>query len=468
MTEGVNEDHLEAIVDAQPNSNNNITIDLTADDSDDYNDSKDDEEPSVKKIVIFNNGASTSRNYTAVNAGASTSAQELNHKKPFNCDLCVDVLQKNVPVDLSCDHRFCYQCFITHLKTNRNTSNHCPICNREIDDNIIRCSLSPVDYIYYLEHFRDNLRNALKKKVQNGSSQESPGSDTQSELHRLYDLSYVKNSLPFECPICMVDIKIGDGVMLKNCLHSFCKDCIEETVKHSEDPQVPCPFNDEHGSCEFHLEEREIRALVSEETLEKHLERSFKRAETSLENVFHCKTPDCSGFIQHADDSRAFLCPVCNVVNCLSCKNIHDGMTCHDYKLTFKNDKKSQHELKMTEAAVKKMLADDKVTTEKITKFNKLTFSIFRQFSVLDAVLSFKKTLAVTTFCACPASSEYVISLKGRDIHWKRLSMVSRSQLMDVIAKAMEKLSVILSVMTVTKIREVCTLTVHKTRQNHK
>lgn len=126
------------------------------------------------------------------------SSQQLNHKKSFNCLSCGNNLQENVHVVLSCDHRFCYQCFIAHLKRNRKPSNHCPICNGAIDDNIIRCSLSPVDYIYYLEHNRDNLRKALKKKVRNGSSQEF-SSDTHSELHRLYDLSYVKNSLPFEC-----------------------------------------------------------------------------------------------------------------------------------------------------------------------------------------------------------------------------------------------------------------------------
>lgn len=365
-TEGVNDDGLQPIDKCNKNSIENIIIDLTSDDNDDNNDRKDDGEPRVKKIVIYNDGASTSRNYWVVNAGASTSDQQLKHKKSLNCFSCGNNLKEIAHVDLNCDHRFCYQCFIAHLRKNRMPSNNCPICNGTIDDDIIRCSLSPVDYIYYLEHFRDNLRNALKEKQQNESSIK-----TQSELHRLYDMSYVKNSLPFECPICMVDIKIDDGVMLKNCLHSFCKDCIEETVKHSEDPQVPCPYNDEHGSCEFHLEEREIRALVTEETLEKHLEKSFKRAETSLENVFHCKTPDCPGFIQHADDSRAFLCPLCNVVNCLTCKAIHDGKTCHEYKLTFKNDKKNRREMKMTEAALSKMLADDKVISKENIKINR-------------------------------------------------------------------------------------------------
>lgn len=38
---------------------------------------------------------------------------------------------------------------------------------------------------------------------------------------------------------CLLDeIKIGEGVILKSRLHSFCKDCIEETVEHSVNPQM--------------------------------------------------------------------------------------------------------------------------------------------------------------------------------------------------------------------------------------
>lgn len=334
-------------------SGSKMFIDLTEDDDNDG-------EPVAKKIVIYNDGASTSRGFPPPAVPVPAPSASRRHKQ---CSSCGSNFQGVNSINLTCGHRYCYRCFIFILRRNQKISNHCLHCNDLIDDDIVRASLMPTDYIYYLEHTRDNLRRALKDKDQNGLTNGSAKSSTETELHRLNDMSFVKNSVPFECPICMTDIRIDDGVILKNCLHTFCKACIEETVKHSDEPQVSCPFNDEHGSCEFHIQEREIRALVTEETLEKHLEKSFKRAATSLDNVFHCKTPDCAGFIQHAEDSRAFLCPVCNAVNCISCKVIHDGKTCHEYMLTFKNDEKSQLELRMNEAAVNEMLNTGEVRT---------------------------------------------------------------------------------------------------------
>ena len=40
---------------------------------------------------------------------------------------------------------------------------------------------------------------------------------------KLDDLDIIPNVEPFECIVCYLDIEPGDGVVLRECLHTFCK-----------------------------------------------------------------------------------------------------------------------------------------------------------------------------------------------------------------------------------------------------
>ena len=33
----------------------------------------------------------------------------------------------------------------------------------------------------------------------------------------------VPNQEPFECRVCFLDIEVGEGTVLRDCLHTFCK-----------------------------------------------------------------------------------------------------------------------------------------------------------------------------------------------------------------------------------------------------
>ena len=44
------------------------------------------------------------------------------------------------------------------------------------------------------------------------------------EAHRNLDFKdYIENTENFQCLICYEDVEIGEGVMLRECLHNFCK-----------------------------------------------------------------------------------------------------------------------------------------------------------------------------------------------------------------------------------------------------
>ena len=47
--------------------------------------------------------------------------------------------------------------------------------------------------------------------------------DALTNYKALDDLDIIPNAEAFECLICMMDIEPGDGVVLRECLHTFCK-----------------------------------------------------------------------------------------------------------------------------------------------------------------------------------------------------------------------------------------------------
>lgn len=131
------------------------------------------------------------------------------------------------------------------------------------------------------------------------------------------------NMEKFECSICFMEIEPKAGAVLKQCLHSFCKPCLASHINYSDDAEIKCPYIDDQFSCQSFLQEREIRSLVSKEEYDKHLTRSIRQAENKIENTFHCKTPNCRGWCIFEDTSNVFRCPVCTIVNCLTCGVIY-------------------------------------------------------------------------------------------------------------------------------------------------
>lgn len=60
----------------------------------------------------------------------------------------------------------------------------------------------------------------------------------------------------------MTNIEPEAGIVLRDCLHSFCSECLAATIKHSEDIPVTCPYNDEYV-CDSMIQEREIQYVIT-------------------------------------------------------------------------------------------------------------------------------------------------------------------------------------------------------------
>ncbi|KAM9307749.1 ranBP-type and C3HC4-type zinc finger-containing protein 1-like [Gastrophryne carolinensis] len=156
----------------------------------------------------------------------------------------------------------------------------------------------------------------------------------QNFLHiiQLDSETLIPNQTTIDCPICYTTIPAGDGVLLRECLHSFCRECLRQLVNCCEEPEVSCPYRDEMYACDSKLQEREIRALVSLEEYSRFLERGLVVAESRSRNSYHCRTADCKGWCIYEDAVNNFICPICQAHNCLTCKAIHVGMNCKEYQ----------------------------------------------------------------------------------------------------------------------------------------
>lgn len=173
----------------------------------------------------------------------------------------------------------------------------------------------------------DNVRkpiitNVIYKSSSQKSAKELSSSNNKSHYQELVNLEIndtVSNSAKFTCTICFSEIELKGGVCLRDCLHTFCRACLENHIKYSEEAEVKCPFINEVYSCQSLLQEREIRGLVSKDEYEKHLSRSIRLAENKIENTFHCKTPNCKGWCIFEDTTNSFKCPVCTILNCITC-----------------------------------------------------------------------------------------------------------------------------------------------------
>lgn len=149
---------------------------------------------------------------------------------------------------------------------------------------------------------------------------------------QLEQRSLVLSAEPAECPVCYSALGPGEAVVLRECLHAFCRECLQGTIRNSQEAEVSCPFIDNTYSCPGKLLEREIRALLSPEDYQRFLDLSVSIAENRSAFSYHCKTPDCKGWCFFEDDVNEFTCPVCFHVNCLLCKAIHEHMNCREYQ----------------------------------------------------------------------------------------------------------------------------------------
>ncbi|XP_063703107.1 uncharacterized protein LOC134832843 isoform X2 [Culicoides brevitarsis] len=217
-------------------------------------------------------------------------------------------------------------------------------------------AIPPLPAVMPKHEIRTNSNRRKKKLAPQPPGTLNRKSATYLELLNLDNAGIVPNVEPFECTICFVEYQEGEGVILRDCLHMFCKECLGYAIQYCEEPEVKCPYKDTEYSCEMSLQDREIRALVTPEMYEKHLAKSVRLAENQIENAFHCMTPNCRGWCIYEDNVNTFRCPVCRILNCLTCRAIHDGLNCKQYQERLQNNCDNNAEAKRTIGFLQEMV----------------------------------------------------------------------------------------------------------------
>lgn len=148
-----------------------------------------------------------------------------------------------------------------------------------------------------------------------------PAADNYNKLLQLEEANgVIPNFEEFDCAICFTSVDEREGVMLRNCLHTFCRECIGQLIVVNEPCDVKCPFIQGDEICNEVLQDREIRELLTKEQYEDYLVKSLRSAENTAPDAFHCRTPNCTGWTFHDRRVTKFECPVCRASNCISCK----------------------------------------------------------------------------------------------------------------------------------------------------
>ncbi|KAM3928588.1 LOW QUALITY PROTEIN: sharpin [Leptodactylus fuscus] len=217
----------------------------------------------------------------------------------------------------------------------------CPQCtfiNKPTRPGCEMCSADrPAGYVIP-EEYKPDEKERRRLQLEKDNDQQYKKALEEERLQNFLHLLQLDNEVlipnqePIECRICYTDVPAGAGVLLRECLHSFCRDCLRQVVNCCEDPEVSCPFRDDVYACDRKLQEREVRALVSADEYTRFLERGLVVAESRSQNSYHCRTADCKGWCIYEDSVNEFICPICEAQNCLICKAIHDGMNCKEYQ----------------------------------------------------------------------------------------------------------------------------------------
>lgn len=290
---------------------------------------------------------------------------------PFEleCSFCFTKTEPNHGVILrNCLHNFCKDCIIQSINLCEDVDVNCPFtvvnfgCTEKIQNREIRGLLSKEQYDQYCQRRvnyanRANSSSSSRRAATVHGSQENVGfeaattsvstqgssfeptqhtvtepsleaeplaqhteSQTYLDLKRLeHANAIVTNHFEFECGICCTDIEPTHGIVLRNCLHNFCKECIIQMVNLSDDIAIKCPFSSANFQCTEEIQDREVRGLLSAEQFEKYLMKTINFAERNTTQTFHCKLPNCIGWCECDDQLHNFRCPVCHSNNCINC-----------------------------------------------------------------------------------------------------------------------------------------------------
>jgi len=143
----------------------------------------------------------------------------------------------------------------------------CTLMNAPTRPGCLACAAPrPADYTVpadYQANTSEQLRITQELHTEQAAAEEKL--KNYQELMVLENADLIPSTEAFECSVCLVACEAQEGVVLRDCLHTFCRACLAQAVQFCEDAEVKCPFRDHSYACDSTLQEREIKAVTDTE-----------------------------------------------------------------------------------------------------------------------------------------------------------------------------------------------------------
>lgn len=144
-----------------------------------------------------------------------------------------------------------------------------------------------------------------------------------------------KNTETSKCGLCTKKIESGHMVILRECLHSFCKQCLSEHIeKNSKNSYICCPHI--QIKCQLNLLDVEIRDLVGDVVYNQIRENRLKDSDSSKEaNARPCPNANCNNVWISARKIQPNYerCSECKIPWCNLCNNSHEPGEQHGHRI---------------------------------------------------------------------------------------------------------------------------------------
>lgn len=141
-----------------------------------------------------------------------------------------------------------------------------------------------------------------------------------------------------QCPICLEAFEEEKLVLINDCQHFFCQECMNSylqtvIINRSKYPII-CPFFEKCQNCNTIISPHIILNVVKDKnSRERYLQHALsKYFESSPEEMIWCPSRRCYYGMQKSalnPNCDCFDCPICKREYCLKCKEeYHEGKLC--------------------------------------------------------------------------------------------------------------------------------------------
>lgn len=203
------------------------------------------------------------------------------------------------------------------------------VCSKDISDSrqLLKRCIALLCVITEKKAERERKAGDFKKRLQ---------AENYEEHCKIYQRNPIQNEEIFNCPLCLKATRPHEGIILRECLHKFCKKCLETHIRDSKTAEVACPRSRDQTSCFGIILDKEIQTFGEDVN---RLCAARCLSEFKDQNRFVLTCSSCNKLIVDDGQPRCqkqfFTCPYCDKRNCRKCRVVHEGNeTCKDYELT--------------------------------------------------------------------------------------------------------------------------------------